>query len=161
MKNLKWLVWALIFLSIDQGTKCLAIEHLNHYQSVAVFPGFNWTLVFNSGSAFGFLSQSGRWHHYVFTLFGLLMTVVLTIWIGFFASKDKWELLGLSLILSGAVGNVIDRLRLGSVIDFIDLYYKNYHWPVFNIADCAICIGAVILFFAQPYTRSNRKIRQT
>ena len=147
----KWVWWGLIliFLGCDQGSKALILSYYKPYELIAVFPGLNILLVYNSGSAFGFLNQSGSvWHQWFFTVFSLLMSIILVAWMIRLPWKAKWQLLGLSLIVSGALGNMIDRLRFGYVIDFIDLYFYTYHWFIFNIADSAICIGAVILFLS-------------
>ncbi|MCR9191578.1 MAG: signal peptidase II [Gammaproteobacteria bacterium] len=155
-KKWVWFLLCAVFVALDQATKFWVYHALDLYQSVAVFPGLNWTLVLNPGSAFGFLSHhDGHWHHYLFVGFGVLMSLGLIIWMGVIAAKSKLELLAVTLVLSGAIGNVIDRLRLGYVIDFIDVYYKNHHWWIFNVADSAICVGAVLLFFAGNETKDK------
>ncbi|PJD90793.1 MAG: signal peptidase II [Legionella sp.] len=148
MQKWTWFMVCLLFIGLDQATKLWTLHCLDLYQSVAIFPGLHWTLVFNTGSAFGFLSHSGAWPQHLFTAFGLLMSLGLTFWIVKTPLKATRELLALTLILSGALGNVIDRIRLGYVVDFIDVYYKTHHWPVFNVADSAICVGAILLFFS-------------
>lgn len=147
----KWVWWGLILvlLGCDQVSKGLIVSYYKPYELVSVFPSLNILLVFNSGSAFGFLNRSGSgWHQWFFTAFSLLMSVTLVVWMTRLSWKAKWQLFGLSLIVSGALGNMIDRLRFGYVIDFIDFYVYTYHWFIFNIADSAICVGAVILFFS-------------
>ena len=146
MKNWMWLLLAALLLGVDQASKLWALHALAPYQPLSLFPGVDLTLAFNSGSAFGFLSQSGSWHQLFFTCFSLVMSAGLVVWIAMTNPCAKLQLFALSLVLSGALGNVIDRLRLGYVIDFIDVYVKTHHWPVFNIADSAICIGAFLLF---------------
>lgn len=143
MKKWPWFVLALAIVFIDQASKYWALYELLPYQPDAIFPGFNLTLAFNSGAAFSFLSGAGEWHRWFFTGFSLLMSAALIIAI--IRSVPILQLLALSLILGGAVGNLIDRAFVGYVIDFIDIYYKNHHWPVFNLADSAICIGAFLL----------------
>ena len=161
MKNWKWYVLALFLLFCDQLSKGVALNSLPLYQPMTVIPGLNWTLMYNPGSAFGFLSQSDVWwHSYMFTAFGILMSVGLVIWIALCKRKNKLELVALSCILSGAVGNVVDRIRLGHVIDFIQIYYKEHYFPVFNIADSAICIGAILLFLASQEITKPRKKRR-
>ncbi|MDX2345318.1 MAG: signal peptidase II [Legionella sp.] len=130
---------------LDQLTKYWAMTHLVPYESIAVFPMFSWTLAFNSGSAFSFLSESGSWHMWFFAGFSALISLGLLVWILRISSTLFTQMLALALILGGAVGNLVDRFRFGYVIDFIDVYYKTYHWPVFNVADSAICIGGVWL----------------
>lgn len=147
IKNGTWYGVAFVFLLLDQMSKYLALDKLKLYRSHPVFPGLNWTLTYNSGSAFGFLNQSTVWWHpHLFTLFGIAMSCGLMVWIATCKTKEKWELFALSCILSGAIGNVIDRVRFGYVIDFIHVYYKQHSFPIFNIADSMICIGAGLLF---------------
>ena len=147
-KNWPWYLLSLLLIGADQISKSIAIYNLPLYKPMTFFPGLNWTLMFNSGSAFGFLNRSDFWWSaYLLTGFGLLMSVGLIIWIGLYNSDEKIELLGLSFILSGAIGNVIDRLHFGYVVDFIQVYYGEHYFPVFNLADSAICVGAALLFF--------------
>lgn len=158
MKKWIWFGLAGLLLICDQATKWLALHHLPPYQPMTVIPGLNWALMFNTGSAFGFFSQSTVWWHpYVFSTFGIVMSVGLCIWMVLSKSQDKLELLALACVLSGALGNVIDRLRLGYVIDFIQIYFNEHYFPVFNIADSAICVGAILLFFVSHKKNPRRK----
>ncbi len=136
---------SVFIILLDQLTKYWAMTHLMPYESVTVFPMLSWTLAFNSGSAFSFLSEAGSWHMWFFAGFSALVSLSLVIWIVRISSELFTQMLALALILGGAVGNLIDRLRFTYVIDFIDVYYKTYHWPVFNLADSAICMGGVWL----------------
>jgi signal peptidase II len=104
----------------------------------------NWTLVYNPGAAFSFLAQAGGWQRWFFTGIGLIAAVVM-IWLIRKNSSQTLFCLALSLILSGAIGNVIDRILYGAVVDFVDLHYAGWHWPAFNIADSAITIGVILL----------------
>jgi signal peptidase II len=144
MKKWPWFVTALIVIFLDQTSKYWASQVLVPYQPESVFPLFNLTLAYNSGAAFSFLSGAGEWHRWFFAGFSLIMSVVLIV--GIIRTTPCLQLLALSLILGGAIGNLIDRALLGYVIDFIDIYYKSHHWPVFNLADSAICLGAFLLF---------------
>jgi signal peptidase II len=144
----KWqgfLVSLLIILS-DFSSKYFISKMLIPYYPKKIAPFLNFTLVYNTGSAFSFLSDAGDWHHLFFTGFSSLMSVAIIVWIVRLPVREGLQIFSLSLILGGAIGNLIDRLSLGHVIDFIDVYYASYHWPVFNIADAAICVGAVLLF---------------
>ncbi len=132
-------------IAFDQITKYWAMTHLMPYESVVVFPMLSWTLAFNSGSAFSFLAASGSWHTWFFTGFSGLVSIALVVWIMRLESRFFAQMLALALILGGALGNLMDRLRFGYVIDFIDVYYKTHHWPIFNVADSAICLGATLL----------------
>lgn len=157
-KNGLWYVLAIALIICDQGSKWLAMHYIPIYQPQIVFPGLNWTLMYNTGSAFGFLNQSTvGWYAYAFTGFGVLMSIGLMIWIALCKSTEKLELLALTCILSGALGNVFDRIQFGHVIDFIQIHFGEHYFPVFNFADSAICIGAVLLFFANHKKTPRRK----
>ena len=104
----------------------------------------NWTLVYNPGAAFSFLAQAGGWQRWFFTGFGLIAAVVI-IWLIRKNTSQTLFCLAMSLVLSGAIGNVIDRILYGAVVDFVDLHYAGWHWPAFNIADSAITIGVILL----------------
>ncbi|HAT8446115.1 TPA: signal peptidase II [Legionella pneumophila] len=110
-----------------------------------VMPMLNFTLAFNTGAAFSFLSGAGDWHRWFFAGFSFLMSIILLIWLVRTPEQARFQSVGISLILGGAIGNLIDRGIHGYVIDFIDVYYKHHHFATFNVADSAICIGAAIL----------------
>lgn len=142
-----WFALTLVVFILDQWTKTLAAEHLQYAQPEAVFPGFNLTLHHNPGIAFSMFddgSVSSRW---ILSALAGAISVIIAVWIFRIGRKPSLEVTGLALILSGAIGNVYDRVVLGYVIDFIDWYVKDYHWPAFNIADSAVCIGAVLLIW--------------
>lgn len=145
MKKRCWWWLSLLIVVLDQGSKHLAMFYLLPYHPYVIWPSFNLTLAYNTGAAFSFLSNAGAWHRWFFTSFSLLMCIGLSIWLKQTPTKAMRQGVALSLILGGAVGNLLDRLFLGHVIDFIDVYYKNYHWPIFNLADSAICVGAGLL----------------
>ena len=141
---LKWLWVTAVVLALDLYTKSLASELLILYQPVEVFAGFNFTLMHNTGAAFSFLSDGGGWQRWFFSIIAIVVSVIIVAWMKNLSPDQKWLAIALGLILGGAVGNVYDRLTLGYVVDFIDVYYSNSHWPAFNIADSAISIGAVM-----------------
>lgn len=125
----------------DQISKYFVSIFLTPYKPLPIFPMFNLTLAYNTGAAFSFLSGAGDWHRWFFSGFSLIMSLLLAIWL-YRNSKQAYLLsTGISLVLGGALGNLIDRALHGYVIDFIDVYYKHYHFATFNIADSAICIG--------------------
>lgn len=146
MKKWHWFVISLAVIFADQATKYWASLDLIPYQPKSVLPMLNLTLAYNSGAAFSFLSGAGEWHRWFFPAFSFVMCVILIIWLMRMDLIARLQLFAVSLILGGAVGNLIDRAFTGYVIDFIDVYYQHYHWPVFNLADSAICIGAFLLF---------------
>jgi len=117
------------------------------YETVAVMPFFNLTMAHNTGAAFSFLAQAGGWQRWFFAVIAFVVSAVLFIWLKRLKSTAKLEAISISLILGGAVGNLIDRVLLGYVVDFLDFYnyFGSYHFPAFNIADSAICVGAALL----------------
>jgi signal peptidase II len=142
---LRWLWLSATVVGLDQLTKLLADHHLTLYAPVALFPSFNLTLMYNYGAAFSFLSDASGWQRWFFIAIAIGISVFLVLWLRRLKQDERWVALSLALILGGAIGNVIDRIWHGYVIDFIDLYYASYHYPAFNIADSAITVGAVIL----------------
>lgn len=147
MKKYPWFLLTIFIVIIDQLSKHFALNHLLFSQPLPILPMLNFTLAFNTGAAFSFLSEAGPWHQWFFLGFGLIMSLALIIWIKGLPQHNKLQHFALSCILGGALGNFYDRLHLGRVVDFIELYYHKYTWPVFNIADIAICLGVGILFF--------------
>ena len=142
---LKYLFITSLVIVFDQVSKWLMVSWLSLYETVVVMPYFNLTMAHNEGAAFSFLSEAGGWQRWLFIGLALVISIVLLVWLAKLKPTEKLEAISLSLILGGAIGNVIDRISYGYVIDFIDLYIGHNHWPVFNIADSAICIGATLL----------------
>lgn len=142
---LKYLWLSLAIIIADQISKTVMVNWLDLYETVPVLPFFNLTLAHNSGAAFSFLAGAGGWQRWFFVVLAAVISVVLIIWMRRLAPTAKLEAISLALIIGGAIGNVIDRLVYGYVIDFLDVYAGSYHWPAFNIADSAICVGAVLL----------------
>jgi len=142
---LKWLWLSALVAALDLATKAVASHYLVLYQPVPVFPGFNWTLAHNSGAAFSFLASESGWQRWFFSVIALVVSIGITIWIKRLKPTETWLAVALALVLGGAVGNLWDRVTLGYVVDFIDVYYQQSHWPAFNIADSAISVGAVLL----------------
>jgi len=142
---LKWLWITVIVVVLDQVTKSVAVSNLVLFQPVEVFPGFNFTMMHNKGAAFSFLSDASGWQRWFFTVIAIGVSIGILIWLTRLPSDHRLMAISLTLILGGALGNVWDRVLLGYVIDFIDVYYADYHWPAFNIADSAICVGAGLL----------------
>lgn len=142
-----WLWITLLVIIVDQLTKLGAEALLNFREPVAVMPMFNFTLVYNEGAAFSFLSNAGGWQRWFFIVLSSVISIVLIIWLGRIKVSEKIETLAIAMILGGALGNLIDRAIYGHVIDFVDWYYKEHHWPAFNIADSAITVGAILLIY--------------
>ncbi|WP_114639111.1 signal peptidase II [Polynucleobacter necessarius] len=145
---LRYITVATITLLSDQTTKWWALSHLQMGAPESVLPFLNWLLLFNPGAAFSFLAQSSGWQRWFFTLLGLAACIYIVVILRKH-QDDKLLCVALSLILGGALGNVLDRLMYGAVVDFIDMHYANWHWPAFNIADSAICIGAILIIFGE------------
>ncbi len=145
---LRYLAIATIVLLLDQISKWSALSHLQMGIPEYVLPLMNWLLLFNPGAAFSFLSQGSGWQRWFFTILGLAASAYI-IRLLYKNQNDRLLCIALSLILGGALGNVLDRLMYGAVVDFIDLHYANWHWPAFNIADSAICIGATLIIWGE------------
>ncbi len=145
MKKWQGLLLIILIIGMDQSTKWLAATQLTAYQPVPVLPFMNFTLAFNTGAAFSFLHQAGTWHYLFFIAFSSMVSLILLFMYLRLPEGQYLKSWALILILAGAIGNLIDRLTIGHVIDFIDLHLGVYHWPVFNVADIAITLGAVLL----------------
>ena len=145
MPMLKWLWLAVLALLLDQASKLTVANTMQLYQSIELIPFFKLTYVHNTGAAFSFLSQAGGWQRWFFSGLAVAISIVITVWITRLQKHEYLLAAALSLILGGAVGNLIDRLLYGYVIDFLDVYYNTYHWPAFNIADSAITIGVGLM----------------
>ena len=141
-----WLGIAAIIVMLDQITKLTITKLFAYGESHPVTSFFNLVLVHNKGAAFSFLANQGGWQRYFFTAIGIAAAIFIVVLLKRHAGQRLfcWAL---ALILGGAVGNVIDRALYGYVIDFLDVYAGNWHWPAFNIADSAICIGAALFIY--------------
>ena len=141
-----YLFLALLVLIADQISKWWAQMSLPMAQAIKVTDFLNWFLIYNPGAAFSFLSQAGGWQRWFFTIIGIVAAAVI-IWLLQKNTQDRPFCIALALILGGAIGNVLDRLLYGAVVDFIDVHYQGWHWPAFNIADSAITLGVILLIF--------------
>ena len=136
---------ALLVLVLDQGSKAMAQSMLEYARPVPVFSWFNLTLHYNEGAAFSFLSDAGGWQRWLFTGLALVVSGVLAVWVWRLPREQGLLALALALVLGGALGNAIDRVLLGHVVDFISVHYAGRYFPTFNVADSAISVGAVLL----------------
>ena len=163
----------MIVIGLDQVTKITATGSLLMYKPINILPGFNFTLMHNPGAAFSFLSDASGWQRWFFTVIAVVVSIAILVWIHRVPRNDKWQLAALSLILGGAVGNVIDRILYGYVVDFIDMYYKGSdclpgfagylgecHWPAFNIADAAISVSVIILIIDSLFGHRRHSAKQ-
>lgn len=143
---LMWLALSIVVIALDQWTKALALGALDYNRPVPVIDGLlNWTLLYNYGAAFSFLGNAGGWQKWLFSGLAVVISSLLAFWLSRLPRADWRQALPFALVIGGAIGNLIDRLRFGYVVDFIDVYYDVHHWPAFNIADSAIVVGAVLI----------------
>jgi len=151
----RWILLALLVLAIDAYTKSLASTQLLLGQ-ISLLPFLDLLLSHNTGAAFSFLSEASGWQRFFFSAIAIVVSVVI-LWMllshRYHTSTEAW---GLALLLGGAWGNLLDRVRLGYVIDFIYLHYQKFNWPVFNIADMAITGGAALLILAAWQGRNTK-----
>ncbi|MDQ2069378.1 signal peptidase II [Natronospira bacteriovora] len=141
-----WLIPSAVIVVLDQITKLWAERALDFAQPVNVLPFLNWRLLYNEGAAFSFLADAGGWQRWFFISLTTVVSIGIIAWLLYLPRRGEGRLAcGLAFILGGAVGNLIDRIAYGHVIDFIDVFYGSWHWPAFNIADSAITIGAILV----------------
>lgn len=140
-----WLCIIALILVLDYYSKQWASKVLELYRPREVFSWLNFTLAHNYGAAFSFLSDQPGWQRWFFTILGTGISIFLFIWLLRLHVKEQLSGVALSLVLGGAIGNLIDRVTLGYVVDFIDVYAGKWHWPAFNVADSAISVGVVLL----------------
>jgi len=140
-----YLVGAGVVVALDRLTKQLAVDRLDLGEVYTVVPGFNLALVLNQGAAFGFLADSGGWQRWFFVTVGIVISTLIMTTLLRQGTASGFFKLGLTLILGGAVGNIIDRVSQGYVIDFVDLHWQAWHWPAFNVADVGITMGALVV----------------
>lgn len=158
-KETGWRWWWLIlgFIVLDQLTKQLVHQQMALYDSIELLPFFNLTYVRNYGAAFSFLSDAGGWQRWFFTLIAVVISIVIAVWLSRTGRAQHKLTIALALVLAGAIGNLIDRLLFGYVIDFFHLFYQNWHYPAFNIADSVICIGAGLLIWDSFRSKAEDK----
>ena len=152
--GLRFLWITALFLFLDQVSKYIVVSEMAYRESISVLPFFNLTYVRNTGAAFSFLADAGGWQRWFFTIIAIVISIVILIWLKKTPKAQVRLCVAFTLILSGAIGNVIDRIRFGYVVDFLDFHWAGYNWPAFNVADSAIFVGALLLaidaFFPSP-----------
>lgn len=156
VRNLWWLLLAVVAIVLDQYTKQLATASLTYAEPVPVLSFLNWTLLHNYGAAFSFLSDAGGWQRYFFSALAALVSIAFTVWLVRMPRALRVLPLAIALILGGALGNLIDRVSLGYVVDFIHIYYQDFHFPAFNIADSAITLGTILLIVDTFFLEKHR-----
>ena len=143
---LPWLALSVLVIALDQWTKQIAIAALDYLRPVPVVPGvLNWTLAYNTGAAFSFLHDAGGWQVWLLGGLAVAVSLVFVVWLTRLRRADWRNAMPLALIIGGALGNLIDRVRAGKVTDFIEVYWRDWSFPAFNVADSAVCVGAVLL----------------
>lgn len=150
-----WLMLAALLVVFDQGSKAWALKALAGGEPWVLTPFLNFVLVFNRGAAFSFLADADGWQRWFFTVLALAVSAWIIHTIRRHPEASLMNL-ALSMIMGGAIGNVIDRLRLGMVVDFVDVHAAGWHWPAFNLADSAITVGAMLLIWDQFRPRHAR-----
>ena len=144
--QLRWILLSMMVIIVDLGTKYYASQLLTYAKPVEILPFFNFTLLHNYGAAFSFLSNANTlWQVILLSSIAIIVSIIILVWLTKLPKNKNATACALSLILGGALGNVYDRMIHGYVVDFLDFHINNYHWPAFNIADSAICIGAIML----------------
>ncbi len=141
-----WLWLSLAVIAIDQLTKLVADQYLEYARPKVVLPFLDFTLLYNKGAAFSFLANAGGWQRWLFVSLGIGVSALVLHWLPRLPQRGQARLAAaLALIMGGALGNVIDRVAYGHVIDFIHAHYEQLYWPAFNVADMAISVGAALL----------------
>lgn len=145
MNNALWFLLSALTLALDQASKLLVKHTMQLHEGIPLLPFFNLVYVHNTGAAFSFLHDAGGWQRWFFVVVSAGASVAVAIWLLRLPGRQPWQAAALALIVGGALGNCIDRLLYGYVIDFLDFYVGAWHWPAFNVADSAITAGVGIL----------------
>jgi len=140
-----WLWLSILVVVLDQATKIWIDSSLQYNQPIPVLAFFDLRLLYNEGAAWSFLAEAGGWQRWFLSGLAVVVTTILIVWLSRLKQGTSLLAVALALVIGGAVGNVIDRIMYGYVIDFIDIYYNAWHWPAFNLADSAISLGAILL----------------
>ena len=154
----KWLSLSALVITLDQITKYIANHNLVYASPAEVMPFFNFTLLYNRGAAFSFLNDASGWQRWFFITIASAAVIFIFLWLRKLKPGPGQTTLavGLALVLGGAAGNLIDRVLYGHVIDFIQLYYRDFYWPAFNVADSAIFVGAILLIWNGIFQNTNK-----
>ena len=151
----RWYGLAALVIVLDQVSKWVVLGRLQFGETIYLAPFWNWVLTFNPGAAFSFLANQPGWQRWFFAA----LAIAVSLWIAFMLRRHAGERLlslALALIMGGALGNVIDRIRFGAVVDFVQWHAAGYYWPAFNVADSAITIGAALLVWEQLFPARNK-----
>lgn len=145
--RLAWLWLSLLVFVVDQASKFWFDNNLTMYQQIVIIPDyFSWTLAYNTGAAFSFLADAAGWQRWFFAAIAVVVSGVLVVWLKRLKPGETWLAVALALVLGGALGNLVDRVVFGHVVDFILLHWhQQWYFPAFNVADMAITGGAILL----------------
>lgn len=149
-----WYGLALIVVVLDQLSKWVVLNHIQFGETLYVAPFWNWVLTFNPGAAFSFLADQPGWQRWVFSVLALVVSGWIALELRRHPEQQRLAL-ALTLVMGGALGNVIDRIRFGAVVDFIQWHVAGYYWPAFNVADSAITLGAVLMVWASLFAKKE------
>jgi len=156
-----WLPLSFVVIVLDQLSKAWIVHHFALYERHVILPVLDITLMYNTGAAFSFLSTASGWQRWVFVALAIIVGIAILVWLRRLNGRTQALLsCSLALILAGAIGNVIDRLRIGHVVDFIHAHWNAHDFPAFNVADSAITIGAALLLLDAWREARGRRVRQ-
>ncbi len=156
--RLPWVILSLLVIGLDQWSKTLISQHMVLFQSIVLVPGWlNLTLLHNTGAAFSFLYGAGGWQRWLFSAIAVVVSLGLLIWLFRMPARLRVLPLAVSLVLGGALGNLLDRVRLSYVVDFIHVYHDAWHFPAFNLADSAITVGTILLLIDMFFLEEQRR----
>ena len=153
----RWYGLAGLIIALDQFSKWIVLKNISLGETIYVAPFWNWVLAFNPGAAFSLLADQPGWQRWLFSVLALAVAG----WVAVMLRQhpqQKLLSLALTLVMGGALGNVIDRIRFGAVVDFVQWHVAGYYWPAFNVADSAITIGAILLVIEQLTTANKKEI---
>jgi signal peptidase II len=164
-RNAVWLLLSLAIFIVDQYTKNLIVAHFDYREVLPIFTsggewGFNLTLAHNYGAAFSFLADQSGWQRWFFAALALVVGTGLSVWLLRLPQGKPLLAAALALLVGGAFGNLYDRVLNGYVVDFLDAFYGAYHWPAFNVADSAICVGAALLLLESFFENKENPVEQ-
>ncbi len=159
MLRLLWL--SALVVVLDQTSKFAVLANFREYEVLTIWPVFNLTLVYNTGAAFSFLSDAGGWQRWFFVVVAVVISLVMVVWLRRLRPNERLTGYGLALVIGGAVGNLIDRLWLGKVVDFLQWHWHEWYWPAFNVADSAITLGVALLLIEGLFSATAHEDRSS
>jgi len=154
MLRLLW--FSALVVVLDQATKLWIVAVFEEWEVLVVWPVFNLTLVYNTGAAFSLLADAGGWQQVFFITVATLVSLIMVIWLSRLRPDERLTGWGLALVIGGAIGNLIDRVRIGKVIDFLQWHWQEWYWPSFNLADSAITMGVALLLIDGLFVAGRR-----